>query len=432
MTADTLRTREADGEETDTPPSGFFGFRPAVLVAVAVLLLGAFAAGILVSGLPPDDSSAEAGFARDMGVHHAQAVDMAEIVRDRTSDPEVRYLAVDIALGQQAQIGQMQGWLAVWGLPATGSQPAMAWMGHMMPVASLMPGMATVDELALLRDAPPDKVDAMFLQLMIRHHRGGVDMAEAVLTRTRRPEVQRLAQAIVTGQLAEISAMNDLLRRKGAAVPSEASDGSMAMMGHAMKPGLINVDLGTFRDLLLYSPLALSTCAIAWLAVDAARRRAGVEMTASDYRRSEGLHSLAVGSLALGASFHVGLWPTYVVGLAGTAPLFGVVSIGMAAVGGAILARPTSLTCIAGAGLAMLATSAFVVLRLAPALAGTMPLLLEGAELVAVGVDLVTLLCCALLWQSRVDPQDTVERLDDQPVWSPGGRERPDVDGSVR
>lgn len=184
MTADSLRTREADGEETDTPPSGFFGFRPAFLVAVAVLLLGAFAAGILVSGLPPDDSLAEAGFARDMGVHHSQAVDMAEIVRDRTSDPEVRILAVDIALGQQAQIGQMQGWLAVWDLPAAGTQPVMTWMGHIMPVGSLMPGMAIVDELTLLRDAPTDRVDAMFLQLMIRHHRGGVDMAEAVLTRT--------------------------------------------------------------------------------------------------------------------------------------------------------------------------------------------------------------------------------------------------------
>ena len=418
---------------TAEPLSGLFRFRPSILVAVAVLLLGAFAAGLLVAGLPPADTSPEAGFARDMSVHHAQAVDMAEIVRDRTSDPEVRFLAVDIALGQQAQIGQMQGWLAVWGLPATGSQPAMAWMGHMMPVGSLMPGMATVDELTLLRDAPADKADAMFLQLMIRHHRGGVDMAEAVLARTRRPEVQRLSQAIVNGQLAEISAMNDLLFRKGAAAPNEASGGGeMAMMAHAMKPGLINAGLTTFRDLILYAPLALSAFAAGWLAIDAARRRAGAETTAPDFRRSEGLHALAVGSLALGASLHVGLWPTYVIGQAGTAPLFGAVSIGMAAAGGAILARPTSLTCIAGAALAMLATSAVVVLRLAPALAGTLPLPLEGAELVAVGVDLIALLCSALLWQSRIDPQDTVERLDDQPSWSTGGWERPDLDGSAR
>jgi uncharacterized protein (DUF305 family) len=48
-----------------------------------------------------------------MMVHHAQAVEMAEIVRDRTENPQTRTLATDIALTQQAQIGQMQGWLAV-------------------------------------------------------------------------------------------------------------------------------------------------------------------------------------------------------------------------------------------------------------------------------------------------------------------------------
>ena len=57
------------------------------------------------------------GFARDMMVHHAQAVEMAEIVRDKTENENVRILATDIALTQQAQIGQMQGWLAVWELP---------------------------------------------------------------------------------------------------------------------------------------------------------------------------------------------------------------------------------------------------------------------------------------------------------------------------
>ena len=64
-----------------------------------------------------------------MMVHHAQAVEMAEIVRGKTESEDVGTLAPDIALTQQGQIGQMQGWLQVWGLSPTGSEPAMSWMG---------------------------------------------------------------------------------------------------------------------------------------------------------------------------------------------------------------------------------------------------------------------------------------------------------------
>ena len=112
----------------------------AVLAAAFVATFG-LAVWLYLSGRPPGDGSAEAGFARDMMVHHAQAVGMAEIVRDKTESEDVRILATDIALTQQAQIGQMQGWLAVWGLPVAGTEPAMAWMGH--PTEGRMPGMAT-------------------------------------------------------------------------------------------------------------------------------------------------------------------------------------------------------------------------------------------------------------------------------------------------
>jgi len=59
-----------------------------------------------------------------MIVHHAQAVQMAEIVRDKTESDDMRLLASDISLTQQAQVDIMQGWLAVWGLPITGSEPS--------------------------------------------------------------------------------------------------------------------------------------------------------------------------------------------------------------------------------------------------------------------------------------------------------------------
>ena len=175
----------------------------AILVAVASLYL-------LVTSRPPGEGSAEAGFARDMTVHHAQAVEMAEIVRDRTESEEMRTLATDIALTQQAQIGQMQGWLDVWGLPATGTEPAMSWMGH--PTEGRMPGMATPEEINHLEDAPPAEANRQFLYLMIRHHRGAIPMAEAVLERTDRPEVRQLAKAIAATQRQEIRLMDEMSR----------------------------------------------------------------------------------------------------------------------------------------------------------------------------------------------------------------------------
>ena len=188
--------------------------------AVAAFLALLVALALLVSSREPGDSSAEAGFARDMAVHHAQAVEMAEIVRDKTESGEIRTMAADMALTQQAQIGQMQGWLAVWGLPMTGAEPAMSWMGH--PTEGRMPGMASPEEINRLRNAPPDEADKLFLELMIPHHQAAVPMAEAVLERTDRPEVERLANAIVASQRGEIEIMREMLQNRGEEPPEAA------------------------------------------------------------------------------------------------------------------------------------------------------------------------------------------------------------------
>jgi uncharacterized protein (DUF305 family) len=95
-----------------------------------------------------------------MSVHHVQAVEMAEIARDRTRGPLVDVLATDTVLTQQAQIGEMSGWLHIWGLPLTGERPAMAWMGHR--TSGQMPGMATPDEIATLRRSPAGRMDRRF------------------------------------------------------------------------------------------------------------------------------------------------------------------------------------------------------------------------------------------------------------------------------
>jgi uncharacterized protein (DUF305 family) len=199
-----------------------------VIVAVSVVMVRG-------NGFP-GDTSAEAGFARDMSVHHEQAVEMAELIRGRADNPDVRALAVDITLTQQAQIGWMRGWLEVWGLPATGAEPAMAWMG--MPVQGLMPGMASREQLSRLTELRGLPAERLFLQLMITHHEAGVHMAEAVLERTRRPEVRRLAEAMATSQRAEIGLMRKMLETAGGAAapvpPTHTGHGGMdERCGHA-------------------------------------------------------------------------------------------------------------------------------------------------------------------------------------------------------
>jgi Uncharacterized protein conserved in bacteria len=121
-----------------------------------------------------------------MSVHHAQAVEMAEIVRDKTESAEVRLMAADMALTQQGQIGRMQGWLDAWELPATGAEPAMSWMGH--PTEGRMPGMASPEEIERLRNAPPEEAEVMFFRLMIPHTRRPSRWPRRSVEETDRPD----------------------------------------------------------------------------------------------------------------------------------------------------------------------------------------------------------------------------------------------------
>jgi len=190
-----------------------------VLLALIAGALGYWLGARQAGG--PGTDSAEAGFARDMITHHAQAVEMALLLRERSQDEELRQIALDILLTQQAQIGQMQGWLSAWsdplgkrGYPLANAGPAMAWMG--MPTSGLMPGMAAPEQMNQLRELEGGEADILFLQLMITHHQSGVEMAQAALERVGRPEVRALAQAMVNAQTYEIEVMQGMLEEKGA------------------------------------------------------------------------------------------------------------------------------------------------------------------------------------------------------------------------
>jgi uncharacterized protein (DUF305 family) len=225
MTSESLSAQDySSGVRASGKPSeGDAGWNVRWLLVIALLLILATVLGFWIGTRQttvPAENSAEVGFARDMATHHAQAVEMATLLRDQSEDPEMRQLAIDIMLTQQAQIGQMQGWLALWNRPLARIGPAMAWMD--MPTTGLMPGMADADAINQLRTLTGVEADGQFLQLMIPHHRAGVAMAQAVLDRSAQPAVRALAQAIVKAQESEINYMQALLQQKGfAPAPDE-------------------------------------------------------------------------------------------------------------------------------------------------------------------------------------------------------------------
>lgn len=198
------------------------------IVGVAALIIASFVAGRMTATteVVPNNTSAEAGFARDMQLHHQQAVEMSMIVRDATDDPDIRLLAYDIALAQQQQVGQMFSWLTVWGLPQAASEPSMTWMvrpgrsgtghdhgadGAAHVPGEPMPGLATDEQMAELRAATGVEAEKLYLTLMIAHHVGGVDMAEAILDRSTNRVVTNLARGMIAAQQSEIDYMQELL-----------------------------------------------------------------------------------------------------------------------------------------------------------------------------------------------------------------------------
>lgn len=221
----TLTDRTADELAGSAPaprPRRWLAAGLVAVIAAGLLVIGgglAVALGIGRTDTPTADS-VDAGFSLDMSVHHLQAVEMANLAQGRSTDPEVRSLAFDISQTQLNQVGRMQGWLTMWGLPITGAGD-MSWMGSSMHDHSggggLMPGMATEGELDQLRAASGEAFDVLFLQLMIRHHQGGLEMAQYGEAHAAEAVVRGLARSIVATQSAETTTMAGMLAARGGA-----------------------------------------------------------------------------------------------------------------------------------------------------------------------------------------------------------------------
>lgn len=201
-----------------------------LLVALAIaglaFAIGRFSTFGAAQGVAtPGNASPEAGFARDMQVHHAQAVQMSMDIYRTTRNEDVRVLAYDIATGQSAQRGEFYDWLVKWNLPQRGDRPIMAWMagtdnahGHAASGAAApteaellqQMGMATDAEIAAMRAKTGTAADCTFLSLMIRHHQGAIPMAQALIDLGSDPRALQVAQGIVATQSAEIDLMTSL------------------------------------------------------------------------------------------------------------------------------------------------------------------------------------------------------------------------------
>jgi uncharacterized protein (DUF305 family) len=217
-------------------PTGRRTSWPLLGVGLAVLL--SLVAGLLLgrgigAAAERDGDPVDVGFAQDMKVHHAQAVAMSAAVHDRSQDPEVVGLALDILTTQQAQIGMMSAWLEQWGQTQAASGPTMAWMGdgHSGP----MPGMASADELASLQTLPAGELEEQFLRLMIRHHAGALPMASAAIDEGSHAPLVRLADTMLSGQQGEIDLMQDMLAARGHA--PEPVDGASDSGEHVHDDG---------------------------------------------------------------------------------------------------------------------------------------------------------------------------------------------------
>lgn len=202
---------------SSTRPFNLFSTAGLTVMLVIGLLLG-FAAGFLTPrGSTPGDTSPEAGFARDMSNHHAQAVAMGMIAYQNGTNLAIRTIGGDIALTQQGQIGVMGQWLHNWKLNINSSQPPMSWMPDGMRTLEngLMPGMATPQEMAALEAATGAEVDRLFVKMMIKHHLGGIHMVDGVLKLTGNPDVVSLATGMKTGQQSELGALQELEKTVG-------------------------------------------------------------------------------------------------------------------------------------------------------------------------------------------------------------------------
>jgi uncharacterized protein (DUF305 family) len=143
---------------------------------------------------------ADVRFLQMMYPHHAQAVEMAKLVPNRSQNQQLKDLATAIENAQGPQMQQMTALLASFGKPAPSTT-----LDHPMR------GLMTPQQMTALEGLSGAAFDKMWLQMMVEHHQGAVDMSQDALKNGTNPDVKAMAQAIITSQQSEIAKMQGML-----------------------------------------------------------------------------------------------------------------------------------------------------------------------------------------------------------------------------
>ena len=147
-------------------------------------------------------------FMQGMISHHAQALEMTELLDTRSESDAMRQTGRRIDLSQEDEIEMMQDWLRTRGQAVTEID------AHHAPGAMRMPGMLTDEEMESLAEADGVAFDRLFLELMIKHHRGALTMVENLLDQRGAAQDSQLfafTSDITADQTAEINRMDAML-----------------------------------------------------------------------------------------------------------------------------------------------------------------------------------------------------------------------------
>ena len=155
--------------------------------------------------LGPADTQYDLRFIDGMMLHHQGAVEMAKEALSKSKRPEMKQLAQEIITAQKKEIDQMQKWRKAW-YPKAGNTP-IAWypeMKHSMEMSTMQKQSMMMSMNLGKGDA---KFDLRFIDGMIPHHQGAVEMAKDALNKSQRPEIKQLAKDIIASQQLEIDQM---------------------------------------------------------------------------------------------------------------------------------------------------------------------------------------------------------------------------------
>ena len=166
------------------------------------------------------------GFLQSMHLHHAQAVQMAMLVRHSAQQLEIRGLADAIFVGQTHEMGLMKGWLTAWGAPVLSTSEAMVWVEYAEKLNSAddvlyvsrcrsqggqMEGLASPEDIKRLGALRGSAQEKLFLNLMVKHHQAALDMANFARRHGRSELVKGFAHTLAKEQLNEIGWMQNRL-----------------------------------------------------------------------------------------------------------------------------------------------------------------------------------------------------------------------------